>query len=113
MKTKGAHSRASIPIAAALTTCLSGCGNLDVLDPKGSIGLAEKSLIGTATFTMLLVVVPVILMTLWFAIRIFLLLIIRQARFASSSASASHSCNVTSTVMNDRFIPRTTRPANT
>lgn len=69
MKTKGAHSRASIPIAAALTTCLSGCGNLDVLDPKGSIGLAEKSLIGTATFTMLIVVVPVILMTLWFAWR--------------------------------------------
>jgi cytochrome o ubiquinol oxidase subunit 2 len=40
-----------------------------VLDPKGSIGLAEKSLIGTATFTMLIVVVPVILMTLWFAWR--------------------------------------------
>jgi cytochrome o ubiquinol oxidase subunit II len=69
MKKKGAHSRASIPIAAALTTCLSGCGNLDVLDPKGSIGVAEKSLIGTATFTMLIVVVPVIVMTLWFAWR--------------------------------------------
>lgn len=69
MKKKGAHSRAAIPIAAVLTTCLSGCGNLDVLDPKGSIGVAEKSLIGTATFTMLIVVVPVILMTLWFAWR--------------------------------------------
>lgn len=69
MKKKGAHSRASITIAAVLTTCLSGCENLDVLDPKGSIGVAEKSLIGTATFTMLIVVVPVILMTLWFAWR--------------------------------------------
>ncbi|MFM0500690.1 ubiquinol oxidase subunit II [Paraburkholderia caffeinilytica] len=69
MKKKEAHKRASIPIVAALTTCLSGCGNLDVLDPKGSIGAAEKSLIGTATFTMLIVVVPVILMTLWFAWR--------------------------------------------
>ncbi|MFL9863524.1 ubiquinol oxidase subunit II [Paraburkholderia fungorum] len=69
MKKEGAHNRASIPIAVALSTCLSGCGNLDVLDPKGSIGMAEKSLIGTATFTMLIVVVPVILMTLWFAWR--------------------------------------------
>jgi cytochrome o ubiquinol oxidase subunit 2 len=52
-----------------LSACLSGCGQLDVLDPKGSIGAAEKSLIGAATCTMLIVVVPVILMTLWFAWR--------------------------------------------
>jgi cytochrome o ubiquinol oxidase subunit 2 len=53
------NKRVWIPIGAALATCLSGCGKLDVLDPKGSIGVAEKSLIGTATFTMLIVVVPV------------------------------------------------------
>lgn len=62
-------NRVWIPLGAALMTCLSGCSELDVLDPKGSIGVAEKSLIGTATYTMLIVVVPVILMTLWFAWR--------------------------------------------
>jgi cytochrome o ubiquinol oxidase subunit II len=62
-------NRVWIPLGAALMTCLSGCSELDVLDPKGGIGAAEKSLIGTATFTMLIVVVPVILMTLWFAWR--------------------------------------------
>jgi cytochrome o ubiquinol oxidase subunit 2 len=40
-----------------------------VLDSKGPIGVAESALIGTATFTMLLVVVPVILLTLIFAWR--------------------------------------------
>ncbi|MCQ4159494.1 ubiquinol oxidase subunit II [Roseomonas sp. GC11] len=40
-----------------------------MLDPKGPIGMAERSLILTATWLMLLVVVPVILMTLAFAWR--------------------------------------------
>jgi cytochrome o ubiquinol oxidase subunit 2 len=70
MMNKGVlNNRVWIPAGAALATCLSGCSKLDVLDPKGSIGVAEKSLIGTATFTMLIVVVQVILMTLWFAWR--------------------------------------------
>ncbi|MHA7355453.1 cytochrome ubiquinol oxidase subunit II, partial [Burkholderia pseudomallei] len=47
---------------------LSGCG-LDVLDPKGAVGAAEKSLIATSTWAMLIVVVPVILLTLLFAWR--------------------------------------------
>ncbi|VXA99105.1 cytochrome o ubiquinol oxidase subunit II [Burkholderia sp. 8Y] len=50
------------------SVCLSGC-NLEVLDSKGVIGAAESSLIATATYTMLLVVVPVILLTLIFAWR--------------------------------------------
>lgn len=40
-----------------------------VLDSKGVIGVAESSLIATATYTMLLVVVPVILLTLFIAWR--------------------------------------------
>ncbi|MBB2978445.1 cytochrome o ubiquinol oxidase subunit 2 [Paraburkholderia tropica] len=40
-----------------------------LLDPKGSVGVAEKELIATATWAMLLVVVPVILLTLYFAWR--------------------------------------------
>jgi cytochrome o ubiquinol oxidase subunit 2 len=47
---------------------LSGC-NLDVLNPKGSVGLAEKSLILDSTFAMLVVVIPVIALTLLFAWR--------------------------------------------
>jgi cytochrome o ubiquinol oxidase subunit II len=47
---------------------LSGC-TLDVLSPKGDIGMQEKSLILIATGLMLVVVIPVIAMTLYFAWR--------------------------------------------
>lgn len=50
-----------------LTFFISGCNNLDVLNPKGSVGLAEKSLIATSVWAMLIVVVPVIALTLLFA----------------------------------------------
>ncbi|AMO74540.1 ubiquinol oxidase subunit II [Pseudomonas citronellolis] len=45
---------------------LGGC-NMVLFDPKGQIGVDEKSLIITCTLLMLLVVVPVIVMTLAFA----------------------------------------------
>jgi len=60
--------RLLLPVGAGLAACLSGC-NMEVLDPKGSIGVAEEHLIWTSTWVMLLVVVPVIVMTLWFAFR--------------------------------------------
>lgn len=47
---------------------LAGC-NLDVMNPKGSVGIAEKSLIVTSIWAMLIVVVPVIALTLLFAWR--------------------------------------------
>ncbi|MBN3858518.1 MULTISPECIES: ubiquinol oxidase subunit II [unclassified Paraburkholderia] len=69
MKRK-AFKRWLIPLGGGLVATLAGCsGNLTVLDPKGSVGVAEKSLIATATWAMLLVVVPVILLTLYFAWR--------------------------------------------
>ncbi|WP_429410819.1 ubiquinol oxidase subunit II [Paraburkholderia sp. WSM4174] len=40
-----------------------------MLNPKGSVGLAERDLIATSVWAMLIVVVPVILMTLFFAWR--------------------------------------------
>ena len=46
----------------ALTGCKGG-----VLDPKGQIGIDEKNLIIIATVLMLIVVIPVIVMTLYFA----------------------------------------------
>ena len=57
-----------IPASTILAACLTGC-QLEVLNPKGSVGVAEKSLIATATWTMLIVVIPVILLTLFFAWR--------------------------------------------
>ncbi|WP_246624797.1 ubiquinol oxidase subunit II [Oceanobacter mangrovi] len=45
---------------------LSGCSG-GILDPKGQVGVDEKNLILIATGLMLLVVIPVIFMTLFFA----------------------------------------------
>jgi cytochrome o ubiquinol oxidase subunit 2 len=58
-----------MPFGIGLIMCLSGCSNLEVLDPKGSVGQAEKSLILTATVAMLIVAIPVIIMTPVFAWR--------------------------------------------
>lgn len=55
-----------LPPAAALL--LSGC-RWAVLDPKGPVGLQERSIILTATVLMLIVVVPVIALILVFAWR--------------------------------------------
>jgi cytochrome o ubiquinol oxidase subunit II len=68
MTNRKAFKRWLIPLGSGLAASLSGCsGNFALLDPKGSVGVAEKSLILTATWTMLLVVVPVIILTLAFA----------------------------------------------
>jgi cytochrome o ubiquinol oxidase subunit 2 len=47
---------------------LSGC-KFVLLDPKGEIGVQEKELIITALVLMLIVVIPVILLTIYFAYR--------------------------------------------
>ncbi|MGI4745864.1 MAG: ubiquinol oxidase subunit II, partial [Janthinobacterium lividum] len=49
-------------------TMLTGC-KYSILDPKGAVGMAQKSLILTSTYAMLVIVVPVIILTLWFAWR--------------------------------------------
>jgi len=51
---------------ASLVLALSGCKG-GVLDPKGQIGVDEKYLIIVATVLMLIVVIPVIAMTIYFA----------------------------------------------
>ncbi len=50
----------------ASTVLLSGC-NSAVLDPKGAIGLEQRTLIETAIGLMLIVVIPVIIMAFAFA----------------------------------------------
>ncbi|WP_077314736.1 ubiquinol oxidase subunit II [Vibrio palustris] len=49
-----------------LALALSGC-KFVLLDPKGNVGVQEKELILTALVLMLIVVIPVILMTIYFA----------------------------------------------
>ena len=55
-------------LALGAAAALSGC-HMDVMDPKGPVGLAEKDLIILSVLLMLIPVVPVIFMTLWFAWR--------------------------------------------
>jgi cytochrome o ubiquinol oxidase subunit 2 len=55
-----------LPAAALLL--LGGCGSV-LMNPKGDIGVQEKNLILIALGLMLLVVIPVIALTLWFAWR--------------------------------------------
>jgi cytochrome o ubiquinol oxidase subunit II len=66
-----------LPLAGAVL--LGGC-DWAVLDPKGPIGVQERSIIATATWLMLIIVVPVVLMTGAFA-----------WRYRASNASARYS----------------------
>jgi cytochrome o ubiquinol oxidase subunit 2 len=67
--TKKIAGRLAGLVSFAPAFLLSGCNNLDLLAPKGPIGAAEKSLIATSTWAMLIVVIPVIFLTLLFAWR--------------------------------------------
>lgn len=58
-------SRAGLVIAALM---LCGC-DYALLNPKGAIGVQEKELIITALLLMLIVVIPVILMTIYFSFK--------------------------------------------
>lgn len=51
---------------ASIVLFLAGCSG-GVLDPKGQVGIEEKNLIILCTVLMLIVVVPVIVLTLYFA----------------------------------------------
>jgi cytochrome o ubiquinol oxidase subunit 2 len=59
--------RRTLPVTA-LCTMLASC-NEGVLAPKGPVGVAEKTILLDATVIMLAVVIPVILLTLYFAWR--------------------------------------------
>jgi len=66
MKQARTRSRLAGALTFAMAALLSGC-HYSVLDPKGQIAADEKSLIITSTLLMLIVVIPVIVLTLWFA----------------------------------------------
>ena len=56
-----------LPILGAFL--FSGCSELVLLDPKGPVGETERYVILFAFFLMLLVVIPVIIMAIWFPLR--------------------------------------------
>ncbi|UYN94553.1 MAG: ubiquinol oxidase subunit II [Enhydrobacter sp.] len=64
-----AVARAGLAIAAAVVVAGCDLRHSAVLDPKGPIALAERDLLFDAFYVMLIVVVPVIVLTLWFAWR--------------------------------------------
>ena len=57
--------------AVGLTLLTSGCGLTDapILNPKGPIALAERDILFRALAIMMIVVIPVFVMTFWFAWR--------------------------------------------
>jgi cytochrome o ubiquinol oxidase subunit II len=63
--TSGRYGWWKLPLLGP-TTLLGGC-SWTVLDPKGQIGVDERSILIMATWLMLIVVVPVIVMTFVFA----------------------------------------------
>jgi cytochrome o ubiquinol oxidase subunit II len=67
-ETRGFIGAAIRPVLLGASGLLGGCSTA-LLDPKGDIGMQEKHLILLALGLMLLVVVPVILLTLYFAWR--------------------------------------------
>lgn len=64
-----------------------------VLDPKGPIALAERDLLFDAFFVMLIVVVPVIVLTLWFA-----------WRYRASNTSAAYAPRWANSAKVDAFV---------
>lgn len=52
-----------------LTLLLGGCNNIVIMCPAGQIGLEERSLILTAFGLMLIIIIPVIIMTIFFSIK--------------------------------------------
>lgn len=78
-------------LAGAASFALSGCEG-GVLDPKGQIGADEKYLIMVATGLMLLVVIPVIVMTLFFAWKY------REGRNEAYAPKWSHSTKIETVV---------------
>jgi cytochrome o ubiquinol oxidase subunit 2 len=66
MKQARSNTRLAGVLTLFVAALLSGC-DMTVLDPKGQVATDEKNLIITATLLMLLVVIPVIFLTLYFA----------------------------------------------
>ncbi len=65
--TKEPRRLAWLAATALATGLLTGCSKAVVLNPAGDIAAQQGQLVITATLLMLLIIVPVIALTLWFA----------------------------------------------
>lgn len=66
MRLKHCTTLSKLLVVGVLGLLLSGC-DMALLNPKGQIGMEQRSLIVTALLLMLIVVIPAILMTFLFA----------------------------------------------
>ncbi|MFV0547271.1 MAG: ubiquinol oxidase subunit II [Limnobaculum xujianqingii] len=66
MRLKQCNKFSKVLMLGLVALLLTGC-DMALMNPKGQIGMEQKSLIITATLLMLIVVVPVIIMTFLFA----------------------------------------------
>lgn len=67
MRCKEYSKSIGVMLLIIVTLLLSGCHNMVLLNPKGAIGVEQRSLIITAIILMLIVVIPVIFMLFTFA----------------------------------------------
>lgn len=61
------YSKGKYLLSLMATLALSGCSDLELLNPKGSVGEQEKNLILLSMGVMLCVVIPVVALSLFFA----------------------------------------------
>ncbi|PLK58390.1 ubiquinol oxidase subunit II [Candidatus Palibaumannia cicadellinicola] len=69
MRLKKNHNSITILFIIIAIGLLSGCSNVVLMNPKGQIGLEQRTLILTALGLMLIVVIPAIAMAIIFAIK--------------------------------------------
>ncbi|BBI92718.1 cytochrome o ubiquinol oxidase subunit II [Serratia symbiotica str. Tucson] len=67
MRLKKYNKSIGVMSLIAATVVLSGCHNMVLMNPKGAIGVEQRTLIITAIMLMLIVVIPVIFMAFTFA----------------------------------------------
>ncbi len=94
MKLRGINWRgAMLAVSMALLAGACDLKRAAVLDPKGPIALAERDLLFDAFCVMMIVIVPVIILTLWFA-----------WRYRASNTSAQYTPTWSNSVKIDAFV---------
>lgn len=94
MKLRGINWR-GVMLAAGMALLVGACDlkRAAVLDPKGPIALAERDLLFDAFCVMMIVIVPVIILTLWFA-----------WRYRASNTNAQYAPTWANSVKLDAFV---------
>lgn len=94
MKLRGINWRGAM-LAAGMALLVGACDlkRAAVLDPKGPIALAERDLLFDAFYVMMIVIVPIIILTLWFA-----------WRYRASNTSAQYAPTWANSVKIDAFV---------